>query len=85
MADLLFEFLKPIILVFINFMVFALIGKHLLWGFLATFIFMFIYLSMDNENSKKNYRVHNLENYGHGHGHGYTCSNKNYDTNNKIK
>jgi len=87
MADLLFDFLKPIILAFINFMVFALIGKHLLWGFLATFVFMFIYLSMDYENSRKKNRVHNLENYGHGHGHGhgYTCSNKNYDTNNKIK
>jgi len=85
MADLLFEFLKPIILAFINFMVFALIGKHLLWGFLATFVFMFIYLSMDYENSRKKNRVHNLENYGHGHGHGHTCSNKNYETNNKIK
>ena len=85
MADLLYEFLKPIILIFINFMVFALIGKHLLWGFLATFVFMFIYLSMDYENSRKKNRVHNLENYGHGHGHGHTCSNKNYETNNNSK
>jgi len=83
MADLLYEFLKPIVLMFINFIIFASIGKHLLWGLLATFVFMFIYLSMDDENSRKKHRGHNLENYGHSHG--YIYSNKNYDTNNKIK
>ena len=83
MANLLVEFLKPIILLFIIFMVFAVIGKHLLWGFLATFVFMFIYLSMDYKISKKQNRGNNLENYSHGygHGHGYSSSHEYYEKN----
>ena len=71
MRDLLGEFLKPIIVMFINFIIFAVIGKHLLWGFLSTFLFVFIYMSMDDEKSKKHNYGSNLENYGHGHGHGH--------------
>jgi len=87
MVDLLFEFLKPIILIFINFMVFALFGKHLLWGFLATFVFMFIYLSMDNKNLKKQLIYHNTVNmssHGHGHGHGYINVNENKYSKNRL-